>query len=101
MQEPAMAILVDPKLATGEIDVEFTFDHPDDEPSTQEKAPMLMLHKIAEKDIDPADRATLVYGFDESKFWDLLVHTRSRDWSGFCQGSSKDEAQSGTPHDEL
>lgn len=92
-----MAVLVDPRLATGETDVEFTFEQSEQDPN---QPPMLMLRKLAEDKTDPDDRATVIYAFDEDRFWDLLVHTRSRDWSGFCK-SQKDESVLGNMHDEL
>lgn len=98
-----MAVLIDPKLATGETDVQFQFQQMEGEQSTSGQAPMLVLSKLAEKDIDPADRATVIYASDEDKFWDLLIHTRSKDWSGFCESQSQIDDPS-TPqaiHDEL
>ena len=103
-----MAILVNPALVSGgETDVEFTFEP---EAGSQFDAPTLALNKIKEEDIDFNDRATVIYEFDSGKFWDMLVHTRSRDWSGFCAakgdggdggGNEKDAEEAGQLHDEL
>lgn len=104
MQEPGMAILVNPALATGETDVEFTFEV---ESGSESEAPVLALRKLDEEDITPDDRATVTYDIDSEKFWDMLVHTRSRDWTGFCAASREGASDVETKeeptqtHDEL
>lgn len=103
-----MAILVNPALATGETDVEFTFEQ--DEEGGQQ-APVLALRKLEDPEITPGDRATVIHDIDSDKFWNLLVHTRSRDWKDFCamSGLKKDafratvagEDSTNQAHDEL
>lgn len=103
-----MAILVNPALAAGESDVEFTFEQ--DEEGGQQ-APVLALRRLEEAEITPGDRATVIHDIDSDKFWDLLVHTRSRDWTDFCATSGlrkdasrvtvADEDSMNKAHDEL
>ena len=76
MQEPGMAALLDPSIVKAESDVTFEFE------------PTLGMRKIEGQDITPGDRSTLIYEIDETRFWDLLVHVRSKDWSGFCRAGT-------------
>jgi hypothetical protein len=91
LQEPGMAILVNPALISSEPDVEFSMESPDDDDSEQA---MLMLRKISQEEVDPSEQ------FDREKFWDLLVRIRSRDWNGFCK-NAVEVGQADTQHDEL
>lgn len=95
-----MAVLVDPSSITGETDVEFEFEYPDETKPPEQQAPILSVRQIDNEEVTPRAGTTVIYDMNEEKFWDMLVHTRSRDWTGFCQ-KNQDGSELGKAHDEL
>ena len=87
MQEPGAAVLFDPSMIKAEQDFMFELE------------PTLRARRLSEEEID-GERATLIHSIDAEKFWNLLVHVRSKEWSTFCSTHSE-HASSRSAHDEL
>lgn len=90
-----MALLVTSSLTTGEIDMELMFEYLEDENGILNERPILMLRKSADKDIDLSER---IYLIEEANFRDLLVHTRSRDWTGAREGKNENDGVESRVH---
>lgn len=73
-----------PESRIDQTDVEYTLI--EDGHDRTNEAQELMLPKLAEKDIDPSDRGTVIDSIKETKYWESLIHTHGRDWPSFAEG---------------